>query len=260
MPTYTAPGVYVEEAPSSAPPIHTLPTSIAAFIGRTPRGPTNEPILITSVLDYARIFGGLRQDSTVAYAVRHYFENGGRQAIVVRVDNDAVESTSGTLASAGAGSGLELQAENSGEWGNRLRVDIDHDTSDGLFNLTVRELDDALADVVAEISHRDLSPERDHPRFVGNILGQESSLVRVANPSEEFQSRPAVVNNAAFAGGSDGSEVGFDQIGDPALRASQHGLWALDLPRHLQPALYPAIHAHAGGRRQYLGRGEAILP
>jgi phage tail sheath protein FI len=103
--------VYVEEAPSSAPPIHTLPTSIAAFIGRTPRGPTNEPILITSVLDYARIFGGLRQDSTVAYAVRHYFENGGRQAIVVRVHNDAVESTSGTLASAGAGSGLELQAE-----------------------------------------------------------------------------------------------------------------------------------------------------
>ena len=44
--TPTYPGVYVEEIPSGVRTIVGVATSITAFIGRTSRGPTNEPTTI----------------------------------------------------------------------------------------------------------------------------------------------------------------------------------------------------------------------
>src|SRR5260370_22119439 len=62
-------------------------TSITAFIGRALRGPTNEAVTITSFGDFERTFGGLWTGSTLGYAVRHFFLNGGSHAIVVRLYN-----------------------------------------------------------------------------------------------------------------------------------------------------------------------------
>lgn len=83
--TPTHPGVYVEELPSGIKPIEGVGTSITAFIGRTLRGPVNEPISIYSLHDYNRIFGGRRPKYSVSYAVRDYFLNGGSHAIIVRL-------------------------------------------------------------------------------------------------------------------------------------------------------------------------------
>jgi len=86
MPTApTYPGVYVEEVPSSVRPIVGVPTSVTAFIGRTSRGPADEPVVINTWGDYERIFGGLWQHSTMSYSVSDYFANGGAQALVVRL-------------------------------------------------------------------------------------------------------------------------------------------------------------------------------
>jgi phage tail sheath protein FI len=79
------PGVYVEEIPSGVRTIAGVATSITAFVGRTVRGPVNEATVINSFGDYERRFGGLANDSTVSFAVRDYFLNGGAQAIVVRL-------------------------------------------------------------------------------------------------------------------------------------------------------------------------------
>ena len=43
MPTYTAPGVYVEEVPSSQKVLSAAPTAIAAFVGFTQRAPDDDP-------------------------------------------------------------------------------------------------------------------------------------------------------------------------------------------------------------------------
>jgi len=75
------PGVYVEEIPSGVRTITGVGTSVTAFIGKALRGPTTEPITITSFGDYERIFGGLHRDFTLSYAVRDFFLNGGTQAI-----------------------------------------------------------------------------------------------------------------------------------------------------------------------------------
>ena len=69
--------------------ISRLPAARAAFIGRTLRGPVNRPVLIKSFLEFQQVFGGLWQPSLLGYAIEQYFDNGGREALIVRVVNGA---------------------------------------------------------------------------------------------------------------------------------------------------------------------------
>jgi len=100
MPTVlTAPGVYIEEEPSGARSIVGVSTSVTAFIGRTRRGPADEAVRIDNFGDYERIFGGLWSRSDLGHVVRHFFQNGGRTAIIVRVVDAATASqATGALA------------------------------------------------------------------------------------------------------------------------------------------------------------------
>jgi len=83
QPTY--PGVYIEELPSGVRTITGVATSITAFIGRARRGPVNESVTINNYGDFERIFGELWIESTMSYAVRDFYMNGGKQAIIVRL-------------------------------------------------------------------------------------------------------------------------------------------------------------------------------
>lgn len=83
--TTTYPGVYIEEVPSGVRTITGVATSITAFIGRAKRGPVNEAKTINSYSDFERIFGGLWAESTMSFAVRDFYLNGGSQAIIVRL-------------------------------------------------------------------------------------------------------------------------------------------------------------------------------
>ena len=86
MPTQVSyPGVYIEEISSGVRTITGVATSITAFIGRTLRGPVNEPRIVNNLGEFDRIFGGLDPNHTVAYAIQDFFGNGGSQAIVVRL-------------------------------------------------------------------------------------------------------------------------------------------------------------------------------
>ena len=108
QPTY--PGVYVEEIPSGVRTIAGVPTSVAAFVGRARRGPTNQPTVINSYGDFERTFGGLWLQSSVSYALRDYFLNGGGQAILVRLFSPELYQTSNDkTASASSLQSLETQ-------------------------------------------------------------------------------------------------------------------------------------------------------
>ena len=85
--TLTYPGVYIEEIPSGVHTITGVATSITAFIGRTLRGPVNEPTVINNYGDFENLFGGINADYPVSYAVQDFFNNGGAQAIIVRLFN-----------------------------------------------------------------------------------------------------------------------------------------------------------------------------
>jgi hypothetical protein len=82
-PTY--PGVYIQELPSAVHAITGATTSVAAFAGWAPQGPTNEATLVQSWMDYQRIFGGLYANALLGYSVNQFFANGGQQAYIVRL-------------------------------------------------------------------------------------------------------------------------------------------------------------------------------
>ena len=66
--------------------IEGVSTSTAGFVGRTQRGPTAAS-LVTSWSGYQRRYGGLTETavSYLPWAIRGFFENGGRRAYVARV-------------------------------------------------------------------------------------------------------------------------------------------------------------------------------
>ena len=83
MPSY--PGVYIEEIPGGVPTISGVATSVTAFIGSALSGPFDEPVAIGRFADFEQIFGGLWIESSLGFAVRDFFLNGGNQGIIVRV-------------------------------------------------------------------------------------------------------------------------------------------------------------------------------
>jgi phage tail sheath protein FI len=85
LPELDYPGVYIEEIPGTSHPIEGVPTSTAAFVGYTLRGPLNEPRRATSFDEFESEFGGPGPPSDVFCAISHFFANGGSDAWVVRV-------------------------------------------------------------------------------------------------------------------------------------------------------------------------------
>lgn len=95
MPTYTAPGVYVEEIPSSQKVLTAAPTAVTAFVGFTASAPTDDPLdphglaprMVTSWTQYENLYGGFVEGAVLPLSVYGYFLNGGSLAYIVRVPN-----------------------------------------------------------------------------------------------------------------------------------------------------------------------------
>jgi phage tail sheath protein FI len=85
MPTYSTPGAYIEWQDASAPVIQPLRTDITGFIGFAQRGPLNTPVPVESIKQFEAHFGSFIGGAFLAYAVRGFFENGGRRCWIVRV-------------------------------------------------------------------------------------------------------------------------------------------------------------------------------
>src|SRR5450432_4235923 len=115
-------------------------TGVTAFVGRTLKGPVNQPVAVASFADFQQIFGGLWQPSTVSYAVEQFFENGGREALVVRVVNGARPPT---LTLRAGTQELKLIGINPGSR-EYLRASVDYDgigvADPDCFNLVVQRL------------------------------------------------------------------------------------------------------------------------
>jgi uncharacterized protein len=183
----TYPGVYVQEIPSGVHTITGVATSITAFIGSALQGPDNLPVTLNSYGDFERIFGGLWVGSTLGYAVRDFFLNGGAQAIVVRLYNPETGANPIPPASHMKVGDFRFVAASKGAWGSNLRATIDTNVSADvaaqlglasadLFNLTVTEVDASGAIVSREV-FRNLSV-KDSAARVDNVLLAQSSLLR----------------------------------------------------------------------------------
>jgi len=133
-------GPQEQEERSPDPSIARLSTVRTAFVGRTLRGPVNRPTLIKNFAEFQHLFGGLWQPSTLGYAVEHFFDNGGREALIVRVVNGARSATL-TLNAGGAKMTLRALSPGTREF-LRASVDYDNISADDTvrFNLTVQRV------------------------------------------------------------------------------------------------------------------------
>jgi len=254
--TPTYPGVYIEEIPSGVRTITGVATSITAFIGRAWRGPVNDPITINSYGDYERIFGGLWVESSMSYAVRDFYLNGGSQAIIVRLDREATEATI-TMS-------LPLVAANVGSWGNNLSVEVDYDTkdptNDRLFNLTVSEAGGSTEKFL------NVYTDPNNPRYIPRVLEQSSALVRVAKNDDGWivpaERPPEAITPATPNSGDDGQVLTINQF----VGSAKTGIYALEkadlfnllcIPPHvldgdIEPGLITAAATYCEERRAML--------
>ena len=270
-PTY--PGVYVEEVPSGVRTIAGVATSIALFIGWAARGPTDRAVRLSSFADYESHYGGLDQRTLLGYAVRHFFDNGGADAYVIRIcklpgeapaDGDAIP------ASAVLGD-LSVEAASPGEWANKYGVRLTQRASDPndpeaekRFDLEVlldTDDDEDAADVEPVIEvYEDLSMSKSDPRFVETVVNERSLLIKVN--AAETAATPAGIATEWLDGGKDGDVLAPNdsEFNEAVLVQFAEGKIAdrLDLfnivcvPGETEPSTIQELQTACGKKRAFL--------
>ncbi len=128
MPTYLTPGVYYERV-DAAPAISAIRTDIAGFVGIATRGPLHTAVPVQSWRQYVAYFGDFTGVGYLAYAVRGFFENGGRRCWVVRVaappdEVGGANTAAVTLQALDGHDAWQIAAYSPGVWGNNLDVTL----------------------------------------------------------------------------------------------------------------------------------------
>jgi len=231
--------------------------TVVAFIGRTERGPLNEPILIKSYDEFCRSFGGHVTFSFVSLAVQHFFWHGGEQAVIVRVANRASRATLDIPAGREV---LRLQARQPGSR-EHLRVSVDYDRVERAldkFNLVIQRVSRPGSQLVDDQELFDgLSMDPTDERFIVDAL-HDSELVRLVGPLPSY--RPTATAAASPGqpipyitvkqAGSDGEELtDYDVIGS---NAEGTGLFALERCERIDLVCVPSPPGRDLGSTSFL--------
>ena len=226
MPTYSTPGVYVNEGALASLTPSVGGGTAAVFFGAAERGP-EVATLITDWTTYKRTYGDLKNAYDLGYAVYHFFANGGRNCYVVRtvgtydsaggtadsVTPDAAASLDVPYYPNGSGSAsaalFDAEAMSNGTWGNSLTVTI----AAGLVNTTAS----AHGTFTVVVNLGGVEVERwpevtldpDGNRYVATVINNYSKYIKISgvsttSPSASLAWITAVDNVAAFSGGTEG--------------------------------------------------------
>ncbi len=198
LPELSGAGIRVIESPAGEELIPLRRETVTAFVGPAPRGPANIPVVIDSVTEFRRRFGSPAERSRLEWVLGQFFDNGGRQAVVVRVPRSGSPSR---ITLPGPGGTLDLDAVNPGPL-EYLRATVDYDgipPSDlWRFNLSVQRIRSPANPLVEEQENwRGLTMVADDEAFVGDVLAG-SALVRLQG--EPPRARPYVTPGGAGIG------------------------------------------------------------
>lgn len=250
MPNYLSPGVYIEEVASGSRPIEGVGTSVAAFVGLAPRGPLNEPTLVTNWSQYVAAFGEFTDGYYLAHSVYGFFNNGGSAAYVVRVggtdgdepqqpatpaqDRSPKELTAGTPAALGTFTVSAITAGSTD--GGALTVEVQDGEGEGAadrFKLIVKDGEKVVEsfDVSAKKTARNYVVTQVKQRSKTIVLEEAVAAAQLAKPEAQTVTLapPAPAAPAVPASNGAVSRVETAQfIGDSADRTGFGGLEALD--------------------------------
>ncbi|MER6917279.1 phage tail sheath subtilisin-like domain-containing protein [Streptomyces sp. NPDC000594] len=131
MATEALPGVSLTFEPRGSDE-EPLRTDVAAFLGRFRRGPVGTPVRVESWRDVLGAFGAPDGGSASPYAVRGFFENGGRTAWLLRVAGEGATARTGWSVGEAGGFGAtryEVVATSPGSWANGGRLTVRYRSS-----------------------------------------------------------------------------------------------------------------------------------
>lgn len=238
------PGVYIQEVGSGVRTVSGVSTSIAAFVGRTARGPVNQPVSCFSFGEFTRRFGGLWANAPMTYAVDDFYANGGGQAEIVRLFRPLAAGDDGiALLNIGA---LALRAKNPGDWGNALLGLVTHPSQSdptgaaaaaAKFGLGVNDLFDLRIEDTATGSvevYRNLTVvDTGGARRFDRVLAAESNLVQCQlnlDGTPKLGNRPAHGATATGANGNNGAALtDLDYKGSSDNKTGLYALLKADL-------------------------------
>jgi phage tail sheath protein FI len=260
------PGVYIEEVPSGVRTIAGVATSIALFVGWARRGPVDKATRIFSFADYERTYGGLDRDTFLGYSVRHFFDNGGTDAYVIRIVRKETEATPDKFAVFATAEleGLTFTALSPGKWANaygvRLTPRTDPD-ADGRFKLEITQgdPDDAATPVVE--SFESLTIDADGPRYVEAVVNGASQIVTVAAAASAAPDQ-GTVKLGAGKSGDDGDVLAPDNaefetavtdlFEDGGIAAGLDLFNLVCVPGETNPAVIQTLQSRCAAQRAFL--------
>lgn len=124
MPSYNAPGVYVQDMVSGSQSITQASSSIGILIGVTRSGIVGVAQKIGSWTEFiAKYANGLDtpflENSYLPYAVHGFFTNGGKELYIGSVKKQAVKATKTSTTNA-----ITATASTEGVWGNQISISV----------------------------------------------------------------------------------------------------------------------------------------
>lgn len=237
MASYLHPGVYIEEIPSGAKPIEGVATSVTAFVGEAPRGPSATNTLIGKWDDYISIFGGVAHENDhMGLAVQAFYLNGGGAAYICRLVGDGSSSASASVEGQGPSGGgptaspvLHITATSEGAWGNGVYVQILKPNPDSLsFTLLVGHRKDGK--FVTDESFTDLTMVQEEDNYALTRVNGNSSLVKLSlGAAAEIGGASEQYQGATFTGGElpDSADYFTNHINGPlSLSLNINGMGA----------------------------------
>ncbi|HJR08389.1 MAG TPA: phage tail sheath subtilisin-like domain-containing protein [Pyrinomonadaceae bacterium] len=206
------PGVYIQEVSSGVHTITGVSTSIAAFFGRTAKGPIDRAVRCLSFADFIREFGGPHPLSDLAQSVRQFFDNGGTDCYVVRLAAGALPAKVTLRNLANTKNVLVATAKAPGLWGQDIKLEVDYNTAnpDDTFNLRVSYEVNGV--VVSQEDFSNLSMMPASPRFAPTFVTQSSKLIDLALDATDMG---VATDPAAFINTSTATQRGYSQSRRP---------------------------------------------
>lgn len=197
MPSYNAPGVYVQDVVSGTQSISQLSSSVGILIGVTRSGKVGVAQKIGSWTEFvAKYANGLDTpflaDSFLPYAVHGFFTNGGKDLYIGRVCKNGVKATKTS------DRGITATAVSEGTWGNEINVTLAvADAEAGEFNVTIAvgtndsvTITDVTIDTIAEA-----------------VMNNSKVKEWLSDFSVATETTELTAETFTLAGGSDGDEL-----------------------------------------------------
>jgi len=270
------PGVYIEEIPSGVRTITGVATSIAAFAGWAPQGPTDQAGLLLSWSDFVNQYGGLNPNSYLGYAVSQFFLNGGQQAYTVRLVTAGDPTPANNAATASlAQSPLSIKAQNPGQWANNYAIAIKNQSSGTRFQLQVVYIDPTdstgkTQTVVESFANLSAASPDPQGRYVGDVINNTSNYITIdpitqpPSPAQPANTPVPLTSAQKLTGGVDGTildpnTAGFETALVPASGVG--GIYLLDhvdlfnllvVPGEFTPATLASLESYCVDHRAFL--------